>query len=164
MTRRLSALLFLFVIPVGAQPKDDSSLLPPDHPELHSTFCFFMNSFSAWLDERAVTDPTRRTILMDGAAAYIKVTPSDFPKVAEACRSLTSDLEHLTTEAKGSPSRDARTVEVQLERRQATIRRGAETLQQTLSETSWNGLQKHINGEHRTSIRKVDPNSRRSPQ
>jgi hypothetical protein len=73
-------------------------LLPVDHPEVYSSFFFFVEDFSAWLDARAVKTPANKTKLMESAARYLKVDVSELPKVTARCRSVAATLRQTSSD------------------------------------------------------------------
>lgn len=143
---------------------------PADDPELYSSFCFFMDSFSTWLDTRAAAKPAGRTQLMQSAAKYIKVDANELTKVVTICRTVTANHLQLSTELKqymdqrqvNKAKPDAVALSQFEARRQAAIQHAVAQLQSSLSQSSWNGLRTHINGTHRQSI-SLGLNARKSP-
>jgi hypothetical protein len=155
MSLRLLCPSVLVMLSLSAQAQQQpEKRFPIDHPELYTSFCFFVDSFSTWLEERAAADPAAKAQLMEAAGAYLKVAADELPKLTAACRALIVELKEIATEAK-EPDPDLESSK-RVERRQAAIRGGTRRLQQALSPSSWAGLQKHINGEHRANIQLLD--------
>ena len=161
---------FLFSIQCPELKAQAAKRFPADDPELYSSFCFFMDSFSTWLDTRAAAKPAGRTQLMQSAAKYIKVDASELAKVVTVCRTITSNHLQISNELKqymdqrqvshAKPDASALT---QFEaRRQAAIQHAIAQFQSSLSQSNWNGLRTHINGTHRQAI-SVGLNNRKSP-
>lgn len=135
---------------------------PPDDPEVHYAFFVFMDGFGQWLEARAQANPARRTLLMESASRYLKIAPADLPKAIAACRSAADELKAIEAQSqeywkaeiqkgKAPDKVGARQLEAM---RQTAIQAGRLRLQQSLSLTSWGGLQAHINGEHRLRIQR----------
>lgn len=134
---------------------------PPDDPEVHYSFFVFMEGFGQWLEARAQENPARRTELMESASRYQKIAPADLSKVIAACRTSAVELKAIEAQAQNSWREEVQKKNVpdkgqarQFEAmRRAAIQAGRTRLQQALPPVSWNGLQSHINGEHRLRIR-----------
>ena len=67
---------------------DQKTHPPQDDPVLYSSFFFFMEDFGAWLDARVAAAPASKTKLMQSAARYLHIDPTELPKVTATCRSL----------------------------------------------------------------------------
>ena len=135
---------------------------PPDDPEVHYSFFVFMDGFGQWLDSRAQANPAGKAKLMESASRYLKITPTELPKVIDACRSAVAELKAIEAQSQASWRGDVQRGKApdtakaqQFEAlRQGAIQTGRVRLQQALSPASWSSLQTHINGEHRLGIQR----------
>lgn len=157
--------LGLYLSPTGAGFAQPGKQLAVDDPELYSSFFFFMEDFSGWLDSRGAANPAAKTKLMQSAARYLKVNVNELPNVTASCRSAAANLRQISVDARGYQDGEAKNgrapdvaMMAQFEaKRQAAIQSGTAQLKQTLSAASWNGLHSHINGEHRASQQMLAP-------
>ena len=157
-TTTSAALFVLAGVCFGAEPQ---ARLQKDHPELYSSFFFFVEDFSKWLDARVTQIPANKTKLMQSAARYLKVDPSELPKLTAFCRSVAATLRQIggdgqkywDGEQKLQHSPDAEKMRQFSVKRQAAIQAGIDQLKNQLSKASWDGVYAHINGKHRASIR-----------
>lgn len=123
-----------------------------DDPILYSSFCFFMEDFSPWLDARAAAVPANKTKLMQSAARYLHVDPSELPKVAATCKSLAATLRQINltahnyyqTAVKNRQPLDSATLSSFDTQRQVAIQSGINKLRQELSAAGWSGLYAHL--------------------
>ena len=133
---------------------------PMDDPEVHYSFFFFMDGFGQWLDARIQADPSRKTKLMESAGRYLKIDPAELPGAITLCRTAVAELKAIQAQAeaywrgetKNGNNPDKGHSQQFEAMRQTSIQAGRVRLQQSLSVSSWTGLQSHINGEHRLKI------------
>lgn len=154
------AVLCLFPA-VGRGQKEPG--LPPNHPELYYSFILFMEDFGRWLDTRSQQlSPQKRTELMASAARYLKVDASDIPKIVATCQSFATRLgqieqaarQYWLEEKKQGRTPDAAVLKEHSGRREAAIHAGSAQLRAVLSQTSWDGVQRHVNGQLRLSVKR----------
>src|SRR5437879_5983439 len=118
------------------------SHLSKGDPSLYSSFVFFVEDFSAWLDARWTAEPARKVILAESAARYLKVEPTDLPRVTATCRSVAAVLRridiaahnYVQTLAANNGAPDVETMGDFEKRRQAAITAGLNELRQGISE------------------------------
>ena len=99
--RNLISLTVVFVVwSSAAIAFDDDAIHPPkDDPELYSSFFFFMDDFGSWLERRAADEPASKTKLIESAARYANVQPTDFPRLSATCHAVAATLKRINLEA-----------------------------------------------------------------
>ncbi len=173
MTKMLRAILLTGTMAVAFSQTlavDLQAAHPPkDDPSLYSSFCFFVEDLSAWLEARWIAEPARKAELSESAARYLNVQYADLLKLTAACRAMAAALRRINIEAHSyvrgvaavGETPDVERMDEFDAQRQAAVKAGLDQLRQEVSETSWRGLNVHINGTHRLSIVQSGALSRR---
>jgi hypothetical protein len=136
-----------------------------DDPVLYSSFSFFMENFSAWLDARTAAVPASQTKLTQSAARYLNIDPSELTTVTTICKSLAATLRQINATAhtyyqtaiSNNQVPSAAALAAYEAQRQTAIQSTISQLQQELTAADWASLHAHINGGHRQSITLFNP-------
>jgi len=154
----MSAGLAMNLYPAWCQPKATPIPFKPEDPELY--FAFFQNHGD--LDQKIQAGNTAAAAqLTSNAAALYNLTTADFGKLTTEVRAFMSDFAAWQGPVQAYYNKlhaskqlpDVNTIKAFQFQRQALVKARYDSIHQTLSRASWNGLYTYINGDFKRGVK-----------
>jgi hypothetical protein len=156
-----SVALLLASVAFGQQPT--AAHPAQEAPELYLSFFFFHENFAKWTEDRIAARPDQRGRILASSSKFIGISADEFGALEAITKQVTSSLRALGDEARQYVSSAAGT-KVGADRKKladfnarrlAIVQDGVNTMTQTLSAQSWQGLYGYINNQHRQHVTAV---------
>lgn len=149
-------------------PQGPGEVPAPGDPEVFGLFLQYQDSLVEQIEKEKARDAATAQNMQGGAAAMLKLSPTDFQKINPFYRTMESQLDVLLAEAQAYSAEtrakgalpDPEKVAGFEARRKGIVVAAREGLKAALSPEAWAALSVYIDGQFRAGVRKVSVKSR----